>query len=199
MMGSDIETILSQLNQIKVTTGKLIKQLAGMSGYRLGVDPLSHLEVPNPAAPPPPISYCASLISLGDALAANASKLSSLQIGMFTSGSSFTNGIGSPWTEMEQLQNAIRSVGDYGASLSWVGTKAGLMGLLNHVVSCAVDAKWAIVSYHDWIQRGFDHVYNGDTPSITHTADVNGSQSIGQGSQSFTDNVSIPAPSLDPF
>lgn len=203
MMGADVEAMISGVDGVKDAAMDAIISLANATGYQL-ISSAMHAGVnAGPCAPQEvPVSPgdCVSGISSAmAAISSNMGKMGGLDSGMYTGSNTFTNSIGSPWKELNQLQKAVSAATSYACPLNWVGSKAGLLALLNMVVQCAVDAKSAITSYHDWVQRGFDHVYNGDVPSITHTTDPQGGQTIGMVNQQYNDNVNIPQPSIDPF
>jgi hypothetical protein len=84
------------------------------------------------------------------------------------------------------------------APYNYVGEKSGLLGMLHLVLSCCVDAKWAMVYYHDYTQRGFDTNLNGNVPSVTFTHKIN-TETMGNLEQTFEENAHIRAPRLEPF
>ena len=200
MFGKDIEQLISGTNALKDTTMSAIISLSSDTNYQL-VSKEYHggIGVCHPLEEPVEVNDVAStIISALSSMTDIMGKLSSLGSTMFTQNNTFTNSIGSPWKEIDQLNTAVNAVGSYG-KLDWVGGKAGMLSLLNMVMTCIIDAKHAITTYQDWVQRGFDHVYNGNQPSITHTNKIGGEQSIGMVEQSYSDNVHIPKPSIDPF
>ena len=104
-------------------------------------------------------------------------------------------------TSLTKLNESITLLENYSSShsqLNWLSEKSALLGLLNTILALSVDAKWALITYHDYIQRGYDNKYNNNTPSVTFNDGV-GKKSIGNIDQKFDENVHIPQPSVDPF
>lgn len=113
----------------------------------------------------------------------------------------FNNNYGSPWTEMYDLQFHIQQALQYAAlypQLQWIGEKQSFMHLLQLVVHTGMDAKFAIIYYHDWIQRAYDHMFNKDEPSIYWDHFKHGN-TIGNVKQPFDENVKIPEEDPNPF
>lgn len=82
---------------------------------------------------------------------------------------SFNNEIGSPWTEMYELEEKIIEMEEYAndyPNLQWLGEKHTLLGLMQVVLSYCIDAKWALIHYQDYVQRGYDYQFNEGIPSI---------------------------------
>ena len=73
------------------------------------------------------------------------------------------------------------------------------LNLLNTVLSLTIDAKWALITYNDYTQRGFDNLYNNNESSITFTNDVKGTQTNGNIAQKIDNNVSVKEESIDPY
>ena len=207
MMGKDIERILIGINSVKDASNSSINRLSNDIAYRLiseethggvSVAPCSPREV---AVPLDASSYVIPIRSAMNSISSDLIKMNSLSRILYTSTGSFNTGYGSPWTELNKLDNVISDAESFVNShptIDWVGDKAGLLSLLNKILSMSIDSKWAITYYHDYIQRGYDHVYNGDNPSITFKSSIS-NNSIGNVDQEYSENVNIKKPSIDPF
>lgn len=197
MMGNDIERILSGIDAVKDAAANSVDALSNAVAYQLTTpDHTMEQPVPVPAA-----SFADPVTSAMSGMSGDCSKMSSLQGGLYVNSSSFNNGYGSPWTELNRLQDAVKSVRTFASShpmLNYVGEKAGLLGLINKAMSAAVDARWALMHFHDYVQRGYDHEYNGDTPSIVFE-DGRGKESVGNINHQYTDNVRIPPKPVEVF
>lgn len=82
---------------------------------------------------------------------------------------SFNNEIGSPWDEMYDLEEKILELEAYADDyphLQWIGEKHTLLSLMQVVLSYCIDAKWAMIHFQDYIQRGYDYQFNEGIPSI---------------------------------
>ena len=201
MYGADVEQLISGADGVKEAIMQAIISLAGVSNY--AINSLEyHGGISTSRCTPVEVSVPASIGGgVSDSISAMGSQMSrldGLSSNMYTSAGSFTNSIGSPWKEINQLKTAVNAVSSYG-TLNYVGSKAGMLALLNMALTCAIDAKQAITTYQDWVQRGMDHMYNGNTPSITHVNTVEGDRSMGMVKQDYSDNVNIPQKSIDPF
>lgn len=207
MMGNDVERILSGINAVKDATISCINSLSNATAYRLtheaqhgGISTGSCYPVEK-AVPSGASAFISPIRSAMTGISDDCSKMNSLSNGLYTSASTFNNGYGSPWTELSVLESTItvaESFANSHSSLNWIGEKSGLLALLNAVLSAAVDAKWALIYYHDYIQRGYDNKFNGNTPSVTFTSGLN-KESTGNIQQDFDENVHIKKPSIDPF
>ena len=203
MMGKDVERILSGINDVKDATISSIKSLSSVISYQI-ISDATHGGISTGKCEPTekPVSISASSFTspirgaMGG-ISSDCGKMNSLSSGLYTSTTSFNNSYGSPWTELNKLEEAISMAESYG-SIDFVGQKSGLLGLLNMVLSVSIDAKWALTTYHDYIQRGYDNKYNDNTPSITTKTGID-KESDGNSAQEFEENVHIKKPSIDPF
>lgn len=207
MMGKDVERILAGINAVKDATTLCIDGLANVTAYRLesheyhlGIPkvPCYPLEVPVPS---PASTYVNPIRSAMSTISTDRNKMNTLARGLYTSINSFNNEYGSPWTELNKLEDAIKSAEVFAAAhseLEWLGEKDGLLGLLNKVLTLSIDAKWALIHYHDYIQRGYDNIFNGKIPSIKFKKGLN-QESIGNVDQNYNENVNTEKPSIDPF
>ena len=66
------------------------------------------------------------------------------------------------------------------------------MNISYHIPPRVTDAKWAMLTYHDYIQRGFDAKFNDKRPSIAFKQANKKDESIGNIRQDFEENVNIP-------
>lgn len=207
MMGKDVERILAGINAVKDSALSSINSLSNGSGYRMEMEathggtstskctPKEKEKASSASAFIEPIKQ--SMESIAD----DCGKMDSLCSGLYTSANTFNNGYGSPWTELNKLNESISSVEAFTSAhsdLKWVSEKCTLVALLSIIVSAAVDAKWALIHYHDYIQRGYDNKYNENNPTIKFTSGLN-KESIGNINQEYHENVNIKKPSIDPF
>lgn len=219
MLGKDCERILSSINSIKDKLGEAIKLLAPLCSYQLiseseyshphdsdgKISNYGHEEYKEKEKPINGSEYVSSIISLLDSFEDDFGKLSSLRSGLYTESTSFNNSIGSPWSEINKLKESIMVIKSFGfKDLKFIGEKCALLSLLNMAISYAVDAKWALITYHDYIQRGYDNKYNDNNPSITFkknykTNELDVRATIGNKNQDFEENVHIKKETLDPF
>lgn len=193
MMGKDCERIVSGLTAVIDSLCAGIEALAPACSYQLNTTGThGEAEIPNPAS-----GFVASAVGAMGSMSGDVGKMASLGSSLYTSASSFNNSYGSPWTEMNRLEHAIAALPP-ADSLTWRGDRTRLLCLMTVALNRAIDAKWAVVIYHDYLQRGYDNQYNGNEPSITlqETIDKEG---IGIVPQDYGENVNMPPPITDPF
>lgn len=205
MMGKDVERIVSGIEAVKDAASKGIVSLASSTGYQLisreqhaglGTGPCRPQEIEVPDGDP--MSAVSSALG---AMGEDCGKVESLGSKLYTGTSTFNNGLGSPWGELAKLKQAVADAAAYSgghAPFNYVGEKAGMLSLLNMVMTAAVDAKWAFIVYHDYIQRGYDNKFNENKPSIKFEVGLD-KESVGNVDQDYEENVNIPKPSIDPF
>jgi hypothetical protein len=114
-------------------------------------------------------SYNNPIQKLGNELWTDGKKLKTIESKMYVDIKKFHTGYGSPWKEIYVLKDKIDDLDKYATSfprLQWLGEKHSMLNLMQIVLTYTVDAKFAIVTYHDWIQRAYDHLFNGNNPSI---------------------------------
>lgn len=193
MMGKDCERVAAGINNIIDALCSGITALSSACSYQLNtVGEHGEAEIPNPAS-----GFVAAAMSALGGVSDDLGKVGDLGSSLYVSSSSFNNSCGSPWSEVDKLKSAMFALP--GAdSLTWRGDRTKLLCLMTVALNRAIDAKWAIIIYHDYLQRGFDNKYNGNEPSITlqETLDREG---IGIVRQDYTENVNIPQESIDPF
>lgn len=193
MMGQDVERMVAEVDAVRAAAQAAIISFSEETAYRLTCDPL---ETPVPASNP-----MSGVSSAMGAMSGDCGKMDTLNGDLYTGTTTFNNSLGSPWGEITNLQNVVAAANAYAGAHSpfnWVGEKAGMLAHLNMVMTAAVDAKWAIAVYHDYVQRGFDDKYNAKKPSVTfrETVDLVTNGNI---TQEFEENVRMPTPSIDPF
>lgn len=207
MMGKDVERILVGINAVKDAATSSINSLSNTISYRIISDAQHGGMSSGPcypeekAVPSLAISFVKPIRSAMSSIASDQIKMNKLSSGLYTSINSFNNGYGSPWTELNKLETAIVTAENFAAShptIEWIGEKAGLLGILNTILSLSIDSKWALIIYHDYIQRGYDNIFNNNTPSITFASGIN-KDSTGNVNQDFDENVNIKPQSVNPF
>lgn len=216
MLGNDCEKILTNINTIisaaNTMTSMVINSMAGpisttlhyggsfpygSDGGTLNID-IDAQSTENAGAS---VGSVYILTDATSALKSSASTMAALGSDLYSDTTSFNNSIGSPWTEMSVLSSACSNIEYYvstNGDLEYTSQKIGLLSLLNSLITLAVDAKWAIITYHDYIQRGYDCVYNDNVPSITTKRTIN-EYTTGNLKQTISNNVNIAEESIDPF
>lgn len=206
MMGGDVERITSGLDGVISAVSQAIISFAESPCYRikskeqhagLGTGVCYPLEEEHPVGGDPMSGVSSAMSSLSS----DCGKMSSLEGGMFTSSKGFNNSVGSPWNELTRLQELISAGTSYSGAhtpFKFMGEKQGMLSILSMIMSSAVDAKWAIITYNDYIQRGYDQNYNGKKPSITMKMGLD-KITNGNVKQGYDENVNTPTPSIDPF
>lgn len=214
MMGKDCERIILSIASIINATSEAIGSISNLNVPPIkvkadhthsddGAGPASKtefIEKESKVSMSGPLSKVTSLLS---ELSPDLGKLQVLEDGLYIETFQFHNSIGSPWTEVKGLKKAIDSVLSYTGE-DYVGDRAMVTGLLNIVLARAVDAKWALILYHDNIQRGFDYHHNNKEPSIVHRKnyledELDVPYTMGVKNQDIDENVHITKESHDPW
>lgn len=120
----------------------------------------------------------------------------------FNSTDKINNSYGSPWKEFENLEASIDILNQFHKVYSvceYINEKMALSMILNKIICCAIDLKWALIKYNDMIQDAYDRNYNDGEKSIQFQTGIN-TYSTGNVDQDMPDGtVSIPKQSIDPF
>lgn len=191
MYGSDIEKMLRQIDSTK----KLIEDTIDDIGDELG----------NPWSSDANLSKKTNLqktMKKLDDLEDYCQKMDKMDKKLYVNKSECNNSIGSPWTEFAKLKIGLKDAGDFydkWPTLKYANQKSAMLAFLNAVLTEATDAKWALVTYHDFTQRGFDNMFNNNKPSMTFPNGVDGEQTTGNLDQEVDNNVSIKKKSIDPY
>lgn len=196
MFGGDVERIVAGIDATKNAAAAAIVALANATGYQLETYP-DHKETEVPDGSP-----MSGVNGAFGSISGDVGKMNSIKSSLYTGYKSFNNSVGSPWDELDKLQQAINNGNAYEgahAPFNYVGEKAGMLAELNMIMSAAVDAKWALVIYHDYIQRAYDYKYNGKEPSIVFDREIGGKKTLGNVDQEYEDNVHLPKQNNDPF
>ena len=216
MMGKDVERMLKHIDKIKKLLEKAIDDITAemdspINLIPLNTEPYVHATTPQQyivssdklvEQSKPFSGSLDKLVNVVDDIEDDCKKMKDMDKKMFVDKSEFNNSIGSPWTEFEKLQEAIKDMDRYYANhsaLNYIGQKSAMCSLCNAVLSCAIDAKWSLIIYHDYVQRGFDNLYNNNVPSITFTDGLNNHQTTGNVDQNIDNNVGIKKESIDPY
>ena len=201
MMGKDVERVLTYLNQFKDMAVINITNLSNNTAYQIttiGIHGEEEIPVELDAK-----DYTLNIWKLWESSfgPGDYTKMCTLEDIHYTSSNSFNNGYASPWTELHTLKNSIIKMEDFAQAhpkLPWMGDKVGLLNLLQVVLARSTDARLSLIYYHDYIQRGYDHVFNDDNPSITFKTTID-RDSIGNLKQTYYENVNMPEESIDPY
>ena len=206
MMGKDCERILSSFISIENSLSNCISKLAGLLNTPVlingdhghsenGNDHFIFREKESGIDISDIINNVADKI---DSFMPDIEKMSTLESDLYTDTKEFNNSAGSPWSEIHALQKSINRIKDLSEPGKFVGGKAGMIALLTMALTETINAKWALIFYNDYIQRGFDAKVNSKLPSITQVGSDK-KKTIGNVNQEFEENVNIPKESLDPF
>lgn len=191
MMGKDCERLTKEIDTMK---NVLYEQLETLIDITLSQTDL-------PVLPNIKIVLTDRIKSTLESMSDDISKMKGLNDGLYTSKEEFNNSCGSPWTELNEMERDVKKIETYANAHITVTAekeKRELAQKINIAIMRCIDAKYALISYHDYIQRGYDVQYNEKKPSITFDVGV-GKKSIGNMDQVFEENVHIPTPSIDPF
>lgn len=137
--------------------------------------------------------YTSNVISMGVILGDDKNKMQSISDNMYTDKETFNNSYGSPWKEIDILKEKIDNLEEYTithTSLQWHGEKFAIMNLMQIILSYAIDAKWAITHYQDFIQRAYDHQFNNNEASIKWE-DFNNGATTGGNNQNTPGAVNV--------
>lgn len=194
MMGPDCEQALQICIKLINMMNEISVDAANACMYPIEVSLLTGIEVPKMyfANPAPLSNYLSSINEFHG-------KMNSLNDDLYTSSSSFNNSHGSPWSEFNRMIQACNDTIPYMGNLGYIGEKSALADISAHAMQRSIDAKYAIIIYHDYLQRGFDKNYHDNQPSITTKKNVNDQQTFGNVKQQYNDNVNLKEPSIDPF
>lgn len=96
-------------------------------------------------------------------------KMEKIEVDNYEQVMSFNTEAGSPWDEMYDLEEKIEEMEAYAddyPNLQWLGEKHTLLALMHVVLTYCIDAKWALIHFQDYIQRGYDYQFNDGIPSV---------------------------------
>ena len=193
MMGKDVERIVAEIDGVKDALVAGIQFLCTNSNYQIQTEGVhGEAEIPVPGS-----GFMIAAMTALSNMEADIGKMDELKAGLYTSANSFNNSYGSPWTELNSLKAAVTTANNFDV-VNFMGDRLCLLGHMQIALSRAVDAKWAMTIYHDYIQRGFDNKFNNNEPSIKFNAGIN-RESTGNLKQEYSENVNIPKESIDPF
>lgn len=206
MMGKDCERIIAGINRIQTELQEMVLTMMRISRGPIEMGrftvicsegskedfELKEKEIDLPD------DLMSSVMAAKKDLDDDFDKMAILKKKLYTSTTSFNNCNGSPWTEMNQLKEKIELLDKQFSGLKFKSELLVLMPLVSSVIGIAIDTKQSMIMYHDYIQRGYDAVFNGKTPSITFKKDKT-TNSIGNLNQPYAENVNIEPESLDPY
>lgn len=224
MMGKDCERIIGKINTLKDQLANAIMILSGACSYRIiikssdyshpyttgenGSERITNYGHNDGDEKEEIVDGSSLLSSISTSIAEfeeDGEKLKGLEEGLYTDVKTLNNSYGSPWSEIHRLEEALKLLKSSGSrDLEFIGDKASILALLNMTMSYAVDAKWALTLYHDYIQRGFDNKYNDNEPSIVFnknykTDELDVRATMGNKNQQIEENVHIKKGNYDPF
>lgn len=209
MMGKDCERIVKSIDGIKNYLQIAISSMAEVVGRKMYVkewhlqgDEFDEMvELEEKEMPVGVGEGISNALSIRAGFAEDGGKLSTIETTMYAGAKNFFNSVGSPFAEIHKMEQAVDRIASFVAGhddLKFIGEKIALLCLLNTALSCTIDAKLAMLMYHDYIQRGYDAKFNTKKPSITFKR-VNKKESLGNINQHYTENVNLPEESIDPF
>lgn len=186
MLGSNTEKLLKTLDNILTASASL--NIAPVS-YRIEITGNSdqagaHPETDSGSTPnhshgpgsyqeknhPGVISNVSKLSSIKATFDAALQKVNLIDKNIYVKNTAMHNSIGSPYTELYRLQAALNDVISYSQACNTMGEYVQACSeanrLLNRAVQLVVDAKWAVITYCDYLERGYNHV-QGQNPDTT--------------------------------
>ena len=177
-INSNFQTVASEINKLKDRDKKYIKPLYEKSSP----------------------SIFASLEAYMESIKEETDKFQSIKGKMFSKATEFFNSLGSPFSEFETLMESYNNAKEFASAhseMKYYGEKVGMLSLIQPIIPCVADFKVVLITYNDYIQRGYDTLYNDNNPSITIKRSKDG-KSTGNIDQN-TNNVKIKPKSLDPY
>lgn len=113
--------------------------------------------------------YVSLLIEMGEKLQGDISSIQKIEGKLYVKANKVHNNYGSPFTEIYDLKKKIDTCKNYSEQhprLQWLGEKHALLNFIQMILTTSVDAKFAVIMYHDYLQRGYDANINGKKSSI---------------------------------
>lgn len=191
MLGKDCERMIASIDSIKFAIEHAILVVGSSAAYQINTEGThGEKEIGNSVS-----GILESVSTMAGQISGDVGKMNQLGNGLYTSTNSFNNSCGSPWAEISALNDVLTSLN---GSITYMGDRINALAQLQIAYGRAIDAKWAIIYYHDYIQRGYDHKYNNNDPSITFKAGLH-RNTIGNVTQDYDTNVNIKQPSIDPY
>ena len=192
MLGSNSEKVLRVIDKIiqatsninidvvsyRLTSTLISDSVSGSTSNSGGDGGHSHgagsLHVANPKSEEDPheafIDNISDLKPLKAELDSIIDKVQLIDKNIYVRNNQMHNSLGSPYTEMYRLQAILNETVTFSASCQYMGeyllqvTKAAM--LINRVLQLAIDTKWAIITYSDYLERGYNYV-QGQNPDTT--------------------------------
>lgn len=196
MYSGDIEKLISGFDNV---TKACIGELEGLSSatrYQINTEGV-HGEVE--IAVPYTINY-GSITGAASPMMTEIANTKTIGDTVYSGKNSLNTSSGSPFEEVERFKTTMEFVTSQPATVSFVGEKAAAMSDINMLLSTAIDAKHAVIKFHDSLTRGFDSEFHGNRPSIKWNKNVKGEKTIGnKEKQPKHNNVNIPPDPIDPY
>lgn len=206
MMGKDCERIVKSIELLEDKLSEALLSISSLNTPPIVIDgshthgddgESSKLEFLEKDTPVDLSGYLSGVTSALSSISSDLSKVEKLGNELYVNTSSFNNSVGSPWKECNRLKSSVDSILSYSQS-DYVGNRSEVISLINIARLKCFDAKWALIFYHDYLQRGFDAKFNDKLPSVVFK-NADKKDTIGNIDQDFEENVNVPRPSLDPF
>ena len=189
MMGKDIETLITYLEKTKDLVYSIDSDIYTLNNTVQDIDTNAQTTIQ--------LTWMNKMIPLITEAKPYIDKVMGMETKMFGKSSEFNNSIGSPWNEFRKFNELYTRINSIIAP-TYKGGRSGLMALLSMLYASIVDCKWALTYYNDYIQRGYDNLYNGNIPSITVNRNK-GKKTTGNVDQEVDNNVSVPKKSITPY
>ena len=194
MMGKDIERIVSLICNMIDVIESCIDTVASSAHYRIETQgEHGEKEKKNELQ----TTFLKSAESALMAMEDDINKMNNIRDQLYTSSTTFNNSHGSPWKELNDMKRSIQEFIGF-SEIIYMGHRVHILGLMQQALSRTIDAKWAIIIYHDYIQRAYDNMYNGNLPSIRFPGE-DMKESTGNIKGSYIENVHIPKTNYDPY
>lgn len=191
MFGSNTERVIQSIDQIIAATGAihinpvsyrmthtLISDRVAGSTASSGGDSHSHdagsLYVWNPQSREDPHpGFIENISDLKAAKSGFDSLIQNIQLidtSIYVRTNEMHDSIGSPYTELYRLQQAIDDVISFSRECQYMGEYVAACceatRLLVRVTQLAIDAKWAVINFGDYFERGYNYIF-GENPDTT--------------------------------
>jgi hypothetical protein len=115
-------------------------------------------------------TYIKSLIILGNQLQGDIINVKKIEAKSYIKVTGVHNGYGSPYTEIYDLKKKIDICNKYAKQhprLQWLGEKHTLLNLIQMVMTTSIDAKFALIVYQDYLQKGYNSIINKKKPHLS--------------------------------
>jgi plasmid maintenance system antidote protein VapI len=146
MYGNDIERILVLVCGINKTAITRSEALDNIENLPVSTNPHTN-----------------SIVSYANILQVEVNKINKIVEKAHTAITRINNSYGSPYTEIYNLQNKLNACMNFAYShptIEYSYEKNELVNLMRSISLLAIDTKYAIITYQDYLQKGYDSIIN---------------------------------------